>query len=122
MNAFARAALAAAALLASTYGAVAHAHLKAQMPAADARVSASPAALSLAFSEGLEIGLCGVTLKGADGKVVATGAAALATDDDKRMTVPLDGALAAGTYTVEWHVLSKDGHPTRGAYQFTIGP
>jgi methionine-rich copper-binding protein CopC len=122
MNALARAALIAAALSTSTYDALAHAHLEAEEPAADARISTSPPTLSLTFSEGVEIGLSGVTLKGADGKALATGAATLAADDDKRLTVPLDGVLAAGTYTVEWHVLSKDGHTTHGAYRFTVGP
>lgn len=122
MNVLAKAALAAAALLSSTYGAFAHAHLKTQMPAADAKASTSPSALTLSFSEGLEIGLSGVTLKGADGTAVATGAAVLAPGDDKQMNVPLRGVLAVGTYTVEWHVLSKDGHSTHGSYQFSVGP
>jgi len=122
MNALAKVALAATMLLVSTYGALAHAHLKAQMPATDAKVSASPAALSLTFSEGLEIGLSGATVKDANGKAMKTGPATLAANDDKRMTVPLDGALAPGSYTVEWHVLSKDGHTTHGSYPFTVGP
>jgi methionine-rich copper-binding protein CopC len=122
MNPLAKVALAATILLSSTYGALAHAHLKAQMPAADAKVSTSPATLSLTFSEGLEIGLSGATLKDANGKAVKTGTATLATNDDRRITVPLDGALAPGNYTVEWHVLSKDGHTTHGSYQFTVGP
>ncbi|WP_454659114.1 copper homeostasis periplasmic binding protein CopC [Bosea beijingensis] len=122
MNVLAKAALAAAALLYCTVDALAHAHLRTQDPTAGAAVSVSPAALLFGFSEGLEIGLSSVTVKGADGHAIDTGAAALAPGDDKQMSVPLKGQLAAGTYTVDWHVLSKDGHTTNGTYQFTVGP
>lgn len=114
--------LALAGSLLSAGEASAHAHLQAETPAADAVVTSAPAALSLGFSEGLEIGLSGVTLKAPDGYVVPTGTATLAPGDDKQMSVPLNGALAAGAYTVEWHALSKDGHTTHGTYHFTVSP
>ena len=115
-------ALALAVSLLSAGQACAHAHLRAETPAADAVVTSAPVVLSLSFSEGLEIGLSGATLKGPGGKAVATGTATLAPGDDKQMSVPLNGALAAGTYTVEWHALSKDGHTTHGTYHFTVSP
>jgi methionine-rich copper-binding protein CopC len=111
-----------AACLTSASHALAHAHLKAEMPPADAVVPASPSALSLDFSEGLEIGLSGVFLKGQGGRIIPTGAAVLAPNDDKKITVPLNGALSAGKYTVEWHALSRDGHVTHGSYEFTVVP
>ena len=110
------------ACLISASPALAHAHLKAETPPADAVLAASPSALSLGFSEGLEIGLSGLILKGQDGRVIPTGGAVLAPNDDKKITVPLKGALSAGKYTVEWHALSKDGHATHGSYQFTVVP
>jgi copper resistance protein C len=115
-------ALAFVACLTPTSFALAHAHLKTETPPADAVVAASPSALSLDFSEALEIGLSGVILREQDGRVTPTGAAVLAPNDDKKITVPLKGALSAGKYTVEWHALSKDGHATRGSYQFTVVP
>jgi copper resistance protein C len=36
--------------------------------------------------------------------------------------VPLNGVLGAGKYTVKWHALSRDGHATRGSYEFTVLP
>jgi methionine-rich copper-binding protein CopC len=36
--------------------------------------------------------------------------------------VPVTDELVAGTYTVEWHVLSTDGHKSRGTYGFTVKP
>jgi methionine-rich copper-binding protein CopC len=99
----------------------AHAHLRAEVPAADTTVMTAPSAISLTFSEGLELNLSGATLKGTDGSAVSTGAPSLSPNDDKLMTVPITGQLSAGVYTVEWHALSKDGHSTHGTYQFTVG-
>jgi methionine-rich copper-binding protein CopC len=63
-----------------------------------------------------------VILKGQDGRAFPTGAAVLAPNDDKKISVRLNGALSVGKYTVEWHALSKDGHATHGSYQFTVVP
>jgi copper resistance protein C len=52
--------------------AFAHAHLRAETPAANASVQA-PTALTLTFSEGLEPGLTGVVLETSDGASVKTG-------------------------------------------------
>ncbi|MFG1425666.1 copper homeostasis periplasmic binding protein CopC [Roseixanthobacter glucoisosaccharinicivorans] len=106
----------------SAGAALAHAHLTTQTPAANDAVAASPSTLSLGFSEGLEIGLSGVTLKEASGQPIPTGKPVLAPGDDKQMSVPLNAPLAAGRYTVEWHALSKDGHTTHGSYSFTVSP
>ncbi|MFG1464858.1 copper homeostasis periplasmic binding protein CopC [Xanthobacter sp. DSM 24535] len=108
--------------LLSTSGALAHAHLITEAPKANDVVVPSPTALSLGFSEGLEINLSGATLKGADSQPIPTGTPVLAPGDDKQMSVPLNGPLAAGKYTVEWHALSRDGHATHGSYQFAVGP
>jgi copper resistance protein C len=110
------------ACLTSANSALAHTHLKAETPPADGVLATSPSILSLDFSEGLEIGLSGVTLKRQDGQAIPTGAAALTPNDDKKMIVRLNGALGAGKYTVKWHALSRDGHATRGSYEFTVLP
>jgi methionine-rich copper-binding protein CopC len=110
------------ACLVSGGSAWAHARLRAETPAAGGTVATSPPALLLTFSEGLELKLSGVTLKGPDDKLVPTGAASLGPGGDKLMTVLIDGELGAGKYTVELHALSKDGHTTHGSYQFTVGP
>lgn len=111
-----------AACVLSAGSAFAHAHLQAEVPAANAVVAQSPAALSLTFSEGLEAALSGASLKGPDGTPAPTGIAALDPADDKVMIVPISGHLAAGRYVVEWHALSKDGHATHGTYRFDVVP
>jgi methionine-rich copper-binding protein CopC len=44
------------------------------------------------------------------------------TQNGMALAVPVSEALGAGTYTVEWHVLSTDGHKTNGSYIFTVTP
>lgn len=99
--------------------AFAHAHLESAVPAAD-RTAASPAELDLTFSEGLNLKFSGVKVSGADKTAVSVGDAALKTGDDKTLIVPVSGTLTPGVYTVDWHVLSSDGHKTTGTYTFTV--
>jgi copper resistance protein C len=101
--------------------AFAHAHLRAETPAANASVQA-PTALTLTFSEGLEPGLTGVVLETSDGASVKTGDVSLDSASDKTLVVPVPAKLAPGDHAVEWHALSKDGHLTHGTYQFKVLP
>ncbi|EKM7809930.1 TPA: CopC domain-containing protein YobA [Klebsiella aerogenes] len=104
----------------TTASAFAHAHLQQQIPAADSTVSASPQALTLTFSEGVELSFSGVTLTGPQNKPVATGKLARSDGNKAQLTLPMTEPLAAGEYTVEWHVVSVDGHKTKGQYHFSV--
>ena len=84
-------------------GAFAHAHLQQQIPTAGAQLSASPQTLTLSFSEGIEPAFSGVT-----------------ADNPAEVTLPLAEALPPGEYTVAWHVVSVDGHKTKGQYTFSV--
>ncbi|MFT4181825.1 MAG: copper homeostasis periplasmic binding protein CopC [Rhizobium sp.] len=101
--------------------ALAHAHLKFATPAADGTVKQSPSELDLTFSEGLNLKFSGVAITGPDKAVVKTGDAMLMNGDSTLM-IPVTGKLTPGKYTVEWHVLSTDGHKTNGSYSFTVAP
>lgn len=113
------AAFAASIILASQ--ALAHAHLKSSVPAADGTVKQSPSELDLTFSEGLNLKFSGVTVTGPDKAAVKTGDATLMNGDSTLM-IPVTDKLTAGKYMVEWHVLSTDGHKTNGSYSFTVAP
>lgn len=104
----------------TTASAFAHAHLQQQIPAADSTVSVSPQALTLTFSEGVELSFSGVTLNGPQNKPVATGKLARSDGNKAQLTLPLNEPLAAGEYTVEWHVVSVDYHKTKGQYHFSV--
>jgi methionine-rich copper-binding protein CopC len=113
--------LTAIAIVALTGQAFAHAHLKSSTPADKAVIKASPAELDLTFTEKLNLNFSAITVKGVDGKPVTTDAATLG-DEDTTLIVPVSTKLASGAYAVEWHVLSADGHKTKGKYSFTIKP
>ncbi|MDM9620631.1 copper homeostasis periplasmic binding protein CopC [Rhizobium sp. S96] len=110
----------AAALLMSGQ-ATAHAQLSASVPTDGATVATSPTEIDLHFSEELNLKFSGIKIIGADKAEAKTGNAKL-TDSGKKLVVPVSAALPAGTYTVEWHVLSTDGHKTSGSYSFNVKP
>ncbi|OAT18867.1 CopC domain-containing protein YobA [Buttiauxella noackiae] len=106
--------------LAVSSSAFAHAHLKHQYPAADAAVTAAPQAITLNFSEGVEANFSGLTLTGPQQTVVKTGTAKRNEKDDKQLIVPVEEAMKPGDYQVDWHVVSVDGHKTKGKYHFSV--
>lgn len=107
--------------LALTSQAFAHAHLKSSVPADKAVVKTSPTELDLTFSEELNLKFTGIKVTGPGNKAVKTDDAML-MDGGKALMVSVSDTLAAGTYTVEWHALSADGHKTKGKYTFTVKP
>ena len=98
---------------------LAHAHLKQPIPASESVVSA-PQSLTLNFSEGIEPGFSGVVVTDAHKQVVKTGAVTRDEKNKAQLIVPLAQTLATGTYQVDWHVVSVDGHKTKGSYHFSV--
>ena len=103
---------------------VAHAHgrLKSSSPTDGAILTAAPQTLRLEFSEGIELKLSSVTVRGPEKTKVGTNAAVYAAGTDKAIEVALPAALTAGAYSVEWRILSKDGHKAKGTFTFTLKP
>ncbi|MCE9523254.1 MAG: copper homeostasis periplasmic binding protein CopC [Alphaproteobacteria bacterium] len=100
----------------------AHSHLQAAEPAVDAVVQASPPALKLTFSMKLVAKFSGVKLLDSKGNEVPLGAAPTDPANNKILIVPVPAPLAAGEYTVDWHVVAVDTHRMKGTYKFTIKP
>lgn len=104
-------------------GASAHDALESSSPAAGESITADPGTLSLTYSDTLmAIGETtdgfAVQVTDADGLHYESGCVALA---DTSVTTPI--ALGdAGGYTVTWQVVSSDGHPTSGQYEFDYSP
>ncbi|WP_247730551.1 copper resistance CopC/CopD family protein [Halovivax limisalsi] len=102
----------------------AHAYLDETTPGNGEQVETLPEELALAFSgDGIQVAEVEVT--GPNGDVVS-GSAVVDADDRRLVRVPLaeadDGAPAPeGMYTVEWEILSDDGHTTDGSFFFTVG-
>jgi copper resistance protein C len=115
------AALAFTAGLALSGQAFAHAHLASVTPADKATVATAPKEIDLTFTEGLELKFSGVDVVGPAKEKVKIGTPTL-SKDAKALTIPLDATLKPGTYTVDWHALSVDGHKSKGSTSFTIKP
>jgi methionine-rich copper-binding protein CopC len=111
-------ALFAASLIATS--ANAHPKLTSAAPPADLSSSSSPTEIRLTFSEGVIPKFSGLELKDQGGKTIATGPAATDPKDKKQLVVPLKAPLAAGGYTVNWHVVSEDTHRVEGQYSFKV--
>ena len=116
--------LAAAAALALLLAgpALAHGALKSASPADGATISAAPASVKLEFSEKIELAFSSVKITGPGKIAVTTGAASNGGGSPNVLEVPVTGTLAPGVYRLEWRILSKDGHKTKGAYTFTLKP
>lgn len=101
--------------------AFAHAHLESAEPADNSTIASSPSELNLTFTESLNLKFSGVKVTSPDKAVVKFGDPRL-TRKGMGLTVPVSVPLGSGAYTVEWHVLSTDGHKTNGSYTFTVKP
>jgi methionine-rich copper-binding protein CopC len=97
----------------------AHSQLTSAVPA-DGSTVASPVEIDLSFSEDINAKFSGIDILGADGAKVMAEPAQL--KDGKTLVLPLAKPLAAGSYRVDWHVLSADGHKTKGSFAFTVKP
>ncbi|WP_312672065.1 copper resistance protein CopC [Microbacterium sp.] len=111
--------LAAFLVLFSPLSASAHDALVSSSPAADSSVETLPAELTLTFSAKLidGEGATELTVTDPTGESVIDGAP---TVDGAIVTQPLTGSGPAGEYRVVWKVVSSDGHPTSGAFSFTV--
>ncbi len=83
-------------------------------------VEVVPQTITLNFSERIELGFSKVKLIGPEKTVVKTGRLELDPETKTKLILPVEDKLAAGKYSVDWSVLSVDGHKTKGVYSFTV--
>ncbi|MEY4043108.1 MAG: hypothetical protein RL529_675 [Actinomycetota bacterium] len=102
--------------------AFAHAELESSNPEANSVIGAAPEFVSLTFGEKL------MTIEGeaeANQVQVTDGAGARVDNGDYQvtgevLTVSLKPDQADGTYKVTYRVVSEDGHPIEGVYEFDV--
>jgi methionine-rich copper-binding protein CopC len=93
------------------------------VPGTGSTVSEAPETVDVTFDDVvLDLSAGGsstvLTVTDADGTDHATGCP---TTQDRTISVPV--ALGAGgEYTVDWRIVSADGHPTSGEFSFTYDP
>jgi methionine-rich copper-binding protein CopC len=98
-----------------------HLHLVKSLPAANATVGSVPDSIRLWFSQRPELAVTSVKVTGPGETAVAL--APLAQGDSAAVIAPLKAkGTAAGSYTVAWRTMSKDGHVVRGTFSFRVQP
>lgn len=101
--------------------AAAHAALTGTDPAEGTVVQEAPQAVSLNFSEGVQLADDAIRVLDPDGNDVTKGASGHADGDAETATTALRPGLPDGTFTVVWKTVSADSHPISGAFTFSIG-
>jgi hypothetical protein len=97
--------------------ATAHAFLDHAEPRVGNKVAAPPRAVTLWFTQKLEPAFSTISVTNAAGERVDTGKAQVS---GTQISVPLRPG-GAGTYHVNWRVLSVDTHTTNGNFTFQVG-
>lgn len=98
--------------------ACAHAFLDHAEPRVGNKVAGPPREVTLWFTQKLEAAFSSITVTGPSGQRVDAGKARVSGN---QMSISLKPA-GAGTYHVNWHVLSVDTHTTDGNFTFQVGP
>ncbi|MFO6426812.1 copper resistance protein CopC [Escherichia coli] len=81
-------------------------------------MTAAPQQITLNFSEGVETGS---VAHYAETKILKHyRRSEMKQDQVIPHPVPLADSLKPGTYIVDWHVVSVDGHKTKGHYTFSV--
>ena len=111
--------LALAFLVASAPYVLAHAFPDHAQPDVGSTVSPAPTQLRIWFTQKIEPAFSKVAVHDATGVQVDKGDAHVDAQDQTLLHVSLK-PLPAGTYKVEWHVVSVDTHPTQGDFTFTV--
>ncbi|WP_129657238.1 copper resistance CopC family protein [Rothia uropygialis] len=108
------------ALFMSGTAAQAHDQLVQTDPAQDGKVSTAPDHVTLTFSGNITKVHNGnkVIVTDSEGNTVSTGDA---TVEGKEVTQKVSSDAKDETYKVAWRVVSEDGHPIEGAFNFTVG-
>jgi copper transport protein len=98
----------------------AHATLLSTDPANGGVYDKPPTAVTLRFSEPVEVSLGGVRVFDSGRTRVVTGKPEHPNGQQSVVSTSLP-KLAKGTYVVTWRVISADSHPVEGAYTFQVG-
>jgi len=101
--------------------AFAHAFLQRASPPVGSELSASPSAVTITYTEGVEPGFSTIEVDDAHGTRVDKADPHLLGGEQTILSVSLP-KLPPGQYTVIWHATSVDTHKTEGRFTFRITP
>lgn len=107
-----------AAMVLTAPSADAHARLEGSSPQDGATLAAVPPEVMLRFNEPIQEGLNQVSVKSGSTEV-AKGDPQV---DGSNVYQPIEFTMEPGDYTVTYKVVSADGHPVSGSFDFTYAP
>ncbi len=119
-RACATAALAVVATMLVAVPAGAHADLVSTDPAGGSNLDAAPKAITLTFTEGVDVRADGIRLLDEQGDDVKTGSPTHPDGQAEIVEVSVP-ALDDGLYAVVWRGVSVDAHPVSGTFTFGVG-
>jgi copper transport protein len=99
---------------------LAHAEVLRSRPGTGEQVLAAPREVVVDYTEGVQ--LVQTAVVDSDGRRVDVAPGRIRPDARTIVDIPLLEGLADGIYTVRWQALADDGHTTRGAFFFVVGP
>ncbi|GJH18090.1 copper resistance protein CopC [Caballeronia novacaledonica] len=99
--------------------AFAHGKLESAEPPVNGIVSTAPGLLRLTFNEDLEPAFSTIKVADANGAVVGDEKAKVDPANKRVLTLSVP-KLAAGTYSVQWAVMTGDSHKAKGTYKFSV--
>lgn len=108
-------------IFACIYGeaAFAHAKLVKSDPPNRATLNVAPKHIQLWFNEEIEGNFASISLLDADGNTVTDASPEAVPDDLKSVILPLS-EIPPGRYTVNFRIMSTDGHVVESDYNFTL--
>ena len=106
--------------LSTSPSARAHAFLDHASPAVGSSVPTAPPLVTIWFTQDLEPAFVDATVTNEAGQRVDLGNAHIPQGSPAQLQIGLK-PLSRGTYTVSWHVVSVDTHPTEGTFTFEVG-
>lgn len=107
-------------LVAGAAVADAHAVVQATSPANDSVVATPPRAVSITFSEKVQVTAASVRVFDGVGERVDVGNVRV-TGDGRTATVGVRTDVARGSFVVAWKVVSADSHPVHGGFVYSVG-
>ncbi|GJL73752.1 MAG: copper resistance protein [Nitrosomonas sp.] len=99
--------------------AFAHAKLVKSDPPNRATLNVAPEHIQLWFNEEIEGNFASISLIDADGNTVTDASPETVPDDLKSVVLPLS-EIPPGRYTVNFRIMSTDGHVVESDYNFTL--
>ena len=104
-------------MLAFPAGVWAHSKLESSIPPANSTAKEAVEQLSLTFNEKIDPTLSTVTITNDKGEKVDSAEVKV---EGEALVAKLSQPLVTGSYSVEWKIVGKDGHPVKGTYSFQV--